>query len=232
MADRRWSQIDSKTWRFDEGPVRFFLLVGDDRALLVDCGMATFDALEQAADITSLPISLCLTHADRDHVASLDEFDQVYVSASELVHPELKGLPSTKVVALWDGEVIDLGQRELEVIALPGHTPGSVALLDRASRALFSGDPIQVDGRIFMFGPMRSMTGYILSLERLSTRVDDFDSIWPCHATCPIPPSTIVKLLDGARRVEAGQVGYAITEMHGTPVREYDVGVSTFLMEA
>ena len=231
MADTGWNQIAERTWCFDEGAVRFFLFVGDDRALLLDAGMTVHNAKELAAQITDLPIGLCLTHADRDHVGSIDEFDQVYVSASELVHPELKNRPYTSFVALWDGDVIDLGEKSLEVIALPGHTPGSIALLDKASRSLFSGDPIQQDGRIYMFGAMRSMAGYILSLERLATRTDEFDTIWPCHATCPIPPSTIELLLEGAKRVEAGEVGYAITEAHGTPIREYDVDVATFLMD-
>ena len=33
------SAIDERTWRIDEGGVRFFLVAGERRALLVDCGM-------------------------------------------------------------------------------------------------------------------------------------------------------------------------------------------------
>ncbi|WP_067793877.1 MBL fold metallo-hydrolase [Actinomadura formosensis] len=43
-------------------------------------------------------------------------------------------------IGLGEGDVIDLGGRRLEVLHLPGHTPGSIALLDAERDALFSGD--------------------------------------------------------------------------------------------
>ncbi|MGF2526011.1 MBL fold metallo-hydrolase, partial [Ralstonia pseudosolanacearum] len=71
-----------------------------------------------------------------------------------------------QIQPVYHGDIISLGHRDLEVISLPGHTPGSIAVLDRKYRALFSGDPIQ-DGRIFMFGVQREMHAYRLSLKRL-----------------------------------------------------------------
>lgn len=53
---------------------------------------------------------------------------------------------------LWEGTVIDLGFWKFEVILTPGHTPGSIMLLDREKRLLISGDTIQA-GDIYMFGP-------------------------------------------------------------------------------
>jgi glyoxylase-like metal-dependent hydrolase (beta-lactamase superfamily II) len=47
-----------------------------------------------------------------------------------------------------DGEVIDLGDRRLEVLHVPGHTPGSVALWEAATGLLFSGDTAYVDARL------------------------------------------------------------------------------------
>ena len=226
-----WTAIDDHTWRFDEEGVRFFLLEGTERALLVDSGMFTHNARELAEQVTDLPLSLCNTHCDRDHVASNDEFDEVWLSPMELVHPQAPH-DSRVVRPLWDGSVVDLGGRELEVIALPGHTPGSIALLDRASGMLFSGDPIQRDGRIFMFGPMRSLAAYIHSLKRLQARSSEIASIWPCHATCPIGVEAIGELIAGAEAVERGEVSYAMSEMHGTPIRAYDVGVSVLLCDA
>ena len=43
------------------------------------------------------------------------------------------------------GDIIDLGDRQYEVLHLPGHTHGSIALLDRANRELFSGDVVYDD---------------------------------------------------------------------------------------
>ena len=50
---------------------------------------------------------------------------------------------------LADGDVLDLGDRCLRVIHLPGHSPGSIALLDIGSdRSLFSGDVVYDSGEI------------------------------------------------------------------------------------
>ncbi|MCM3658654.1 MBL fold metallo-hydrolase [Agromyces mediolanus] len=46
---------------------------------------------------------------------------------------------------LADGDVIDLGDRELVTLHLPGHTPGSLALFEPAAGALFSGDVVYDD---------------------------------------------------------------------------------------
>jgi glyoxylase-like metal-dependent hydrolase (beta-lactamase superfamily II) len=58
----------------------------------------------------------------------------------ELSAYELRPVVPTR--RLVDGDLIDLGDRTLEVLHLPGHTPGSVGLLDTANRILFTGDVI------------------------------------------------------------------------------------------
>lgn len=55
----------------------------------------------------------------------------------------LRGARVTR--ALGDGDVIDLGDRSLEVVHLPGHSPGSIALFDVHDGALFSGDVLYDD---------------------------------------------------------------------------------------
>lgn len=226
-----WTALDERTWCYDEGGVRFFLVAGSERAALIDSGMRTHDARDLAGQLTSLPLMLVHTHCDIDHVGSDAQFDEIWVSPAELVHPQAPH-DFARVRPLWDGDVIDLGGRELEVIGLPGHTPGSLAFLDRATGWLFSGDPIQRDGRIFCFGPMRSMAAYIHSLERLQTRITEITAIWPCHATCPIDTTTISELIEGAKAVERGKVNYTMGEVHGNPIREYDVGISVLLCDA
>lgn len=49
-------------------------------------------------------------------------------------------LPRPKLLPLHEGDVFDLGGRALEVLASPGHSPGSVCFLDRERRLLFAGD--------------------------------------------------------------------------------------------
>ena len=67
--------------------MRFFLLAGTRRALLVDSGMTVHDAYDLVREVTELPVALFNTHCDIDHVGSNAQFDEVWVSPMELVHP-------------------------------------------------------------------------------------------------------------------------------------------------
>ena len=226
-----WVAIDERTWRYEEAGVRFFLLCGLERALLIDSGMTTTNARDLARELTDLPLSLFNTHCDPDHIASNAQFDEVWLCPSELVHP-LAPKGSDRIRAVWDGDIIDLGDRQLEAIALPGHTPGSTALLDRSSGMLFSGDPVQRDGRIYMFGAMRNISAYIHSLKRLKQWEDRIVSIWPSHATCPVDAATIDLLIEGAQAVEKNALPHSVEELRGTTVWAYDAGASVFLCDA
>lgn len=74
--------------------------------------------------------------------------------------------PATVTRTLVDGDVIDLGDRWLRVVHLPGHTPGSVVLLDEDLRWLYTGDVLN-DGPVFdeMFGA--DIPTYVASMRRL-----------------------------------------------------------------
>ncbi len=222
-----WTKIDEKTYQYDEDGVRFFLVIGEKKALLIDSGMQTRNAKELAQEITDLPIGLFNTHADIDHVGSNDEFDEIMMNPAELVNYD-KPCTWQNIIPVYDGDVIDLGGRELTAIALPGHTPGSTGLLDKESGAFFSGDPIQ-DGRIFMFGPMRNMSAYIHSLKRLKQYERDIKNIYPCHGTAPVDFSIVDKLIDGAIRVEKGEVTPEKAERFGQTISVYDIGAAIFL---
>lgn len=226
-----FEKIAENTWVCDEGHVRFFLLTGERQALLVDSGMETKNARDLAREVTDLPLLLFNTHADRDHTGSNEQFDQILMNPAEFVN-YASSHPSRKMVPVFDGDILDLGQRPLKAIALPGHTPGSTALLDIKSGMLFSGDPIQQDGRIFMFGPMRDLAAYILSLKRLLTLTDGIGEIFPCHGKYPVGMDLVPALIAGAEKIEKGDLRPRITEVFGKSVAEYDIGCSTFLCDA
>ena len=224
-------KICDSTWQINDGGVRFFLLAGGERALLIDSGMTVHNAKEIAEELTDLPVMLLNTHADPDHIGSNGEFDEFYMNPAEATNYYKAHGRGGRIVPVWDGDVIDLGGRELEIIHLPGHTPGSVAVLDIANRALYSGDPIQKNGGIFMFGPQRELHAYVLSLEKLMAMRDRFDKIYPSHAECPITPDVIPALRDGALRVLSGEISGEVSEMHGRRMRRCDIGVSTLLCD-
>jgi glyoxylase-like metal-dependent hydrolase (beta-lactamase superfamily II) len=79
---------------------------------------------------------------------------------------------------LVEGDVLDLGRSQLEVIELPGHTPGSIGLLDRGSRALYSGDAIYEEGLIDDL-PESDVDAYIATMTRLADL--DVDIVHPGH---------------------------------------------------
>ena len=218
------------TFRIDDGGVRFFLLCGTERALLVDSGMTVQDAREIAEGLTSLPLSLLNTHADRDHIASDDAFDEV------MMHPDeeplyRKGGHGNRVVPVRGGDVIDLGDRPLTVVDLPGHTPGSIAVLDRKNRVLISGDPIQQNGNVFMFGSHRNLPLYIESLKSLLSLLGEVDEIWPSHADLPVSPSVVPLLIEGAEKILRGELTGEPVEMHGRTIHRVDLGVTGMLVE-
>ncbi len=51
-------QINDTTWRIEDNGVRFFLLTGTEKALLIDSGMNTPNAKQIAESITKLPVML------------------------------------------------------------------------------------------------------------------------------------------------------------------------------
>ena len=224
-----WIRIDDNTYLYEDGGVRFFLLIGKEYALLVDSGMQVRNAKELASSITDKEIRLFNTHTDPDHIGSNDEFDEVMMNPAELVNYG-KPYSSKSILPVYDGDIIDLGERELLAIALPGHTPGSTALLDKNNGMLFSGDPIQ-DGKIFMFGPMRDISSYILSLRRLLELKEDILKIYPSHGTYPLDISIVDKLIEGAQRVENNEISAKQVELFGNKINAYDIGVATLLCE-
>ena len=64
-----------------------------------------------------------------------------------------------------DGDVIDLGDRRFEVLHIPGHSPGSIALWEAETGLLFSGDTLYLDDRLSWDDPEAGAA----SLRRLAT---------------------------------------------------------------
>ena len=222
-------QINENTWRIEDNSVRFFLLTGTTDALLIDSGMRTSNAREIAESITTLPLQLLNTHADPDHISGNGMFESMRMHAMEESNYRMHGGTGT-IVPIHHGDQIDLGDRLLEIIHLPGHTPGSIAVLDRNHRVLISGDPIQ-DGRIFMFGARRNMNDYIESLENLSQYEGRFDTIYPSHGTFPVFPELIPKLISGAKQILAGQAEGTMVDMFGKSVKLYQFDFAGFLCD-
>jgi glyoxylase-like metal-dependent hydrolase (beta-lactamase superfamily II) len=134
------------------------------------------------------------------------------------------------VKPLWEGDRIDLGGRSFKVILLPGHTPGSITLLDAENRALFSGDSVQA-GTIYMFGPGRNLKAYIASMIKLAAISKQFDAVYPSHGPIPVSRDILDGLILGAKRVLNGEIEGVKAERADISAKVYDVGVAKFLYE-
>lgn len=223
-------EIYEGAWLFDEGGVKFFLLEGSERAILIDSGMQTHDARTLAEKITSLPLSLINTHADDDHLGSIQQFESFYMHPAECPNFYRQSRQG-KIDPVWDGDVIDLGGRPLKIIHTPGHTPGSIAILDVNARRIFTGDPIQ-DGRIFMFGPMRDLHSYIHSVNRLISLSESFDVIYPSHGSETADPKDLPKFKEAAENILSNKAAGKTEDMWGNKITAYDMGFATFLCDA
>ena len=223
-------ELFANTWAETDPGVRIFLLAGREKALLIDTGMTGLDLHAITSLHTDLPLQLLNTHADRDHIAGNAQFQEFYMHPSEAAFYRNVQHGSGKLLPVFDGDLIDLGGRTLEIIHLPGHTPGSITVLDWENRCLIGGDPIQEDGNIYMFGDHRNMDAYIAGLERLLERGDS-DFIYPSHAKEKVSRDVIPELIDGAKDILAGKIPGKEIEVHGKKVTSCDVGVSRFLCE-
>lgn len=221
--------INENTWRIEDSFVRMFVLEGEESALLIDGGMSAFNARELAEQITAKPITMILTHADRDHVAGTVGFDSFFMHPSEASNFYNAQKQEGCFVAIENGQRIDLGNREIEIVHLPGHTPGSIALLDVKGRMLFSGDSVQ-DGDIYMFGEQREIHAYRSSMEKLQHQMSRFDTVYPSHGSVTVEKDIIPKLLEAADIILSGNCSCTDMEMRGMTVRRYDATIAGFLL--
>lgn len=225
-------KISDHFWIFEENGVRSFLFEGDRRAMLIDTGFGTLQIRELAEGLTDLPIFLVNTHTDKDHTGRNADFKPVYMHPAEMDHYK-NALPKDccmeDVCPLWEGDIIDLGYWKFEVILTPGHTPGSIMLLEREKRMLISGDSIQ-NGDIFMFGAGRNMQAFLSSLKKMIAMADAFDSIWPSHGSYPLTADIIPGILKGAQDLLAGKLPDQ-DPPRPMPCRKYVCDVAAFLYQ-
>lgn len=147
-------KIDDHTW-IGSGHLMasesIYLVEGDDKAILIDAGTSIKDLDDIVASITDKPVTLVATHAHPDHVGSAAYFPELYLNKGESENmtrmlADYKG----EVKYLEDGQVFDLGGREIQVVFTPAHTPGSTTYIDKEAGYGFSGDSFG-SGNLLLF---------------------------------------------------------------------------------
>jgi len=200
--------MGENTYVIEDNMVRCFLFVGTKHALLVDAGFGGEgrSLMELVRTLTDKSVELVITHADPDHIGFAGEFDTVYMHESEIArYTAMEGRNDESVVPLAADCAIDIGGRYFEVLHVPGHTPGSIALLDCEGRILIAGD--SVSGMpVFMFGEGRDIHAFMESMKMLSGMKEAFDAIYPSHGPIPLPPEQIDKQIEAAEMYLAGKL--------------------------
>jgi hydroxyacylglutathione hydrolase len=108
-----------------------------------------------------------------------------------------------------DGQAFGLGGRTLEVIALSGHSPGSICLLDRQARLLWTGDSIH-SGTVWLhLQESLHLEQFLDNLRRIQGFAGAFDRILPAHgdlSALPLPKHTLDDLIAGIERILSGEI--------------------------
>jgi glyoxylase-like metal-dependent hydrolase (beta-lactamase superfamily II) len=194
-----------------------YLLVGDERALLVDTGSGLSDLPSVVALLTDRPVTALPTHVHWDHIGGIERFDRhalLDVPATrrlaagatvQTTYPSsLSVRGHTFKVDDWlePNTEIDLGGRRLEVLSTPGHSADGLTLVDRRRRVACVGD-LLYEGLLLAALPGSGMASYAASVRRLGAYTNDVDLLLPGHGR-PLHPSVVGPLARAIGRVAAG----------------------------
>jgi len=122
---------------------------------------------------------------------------------------------------LNDGDILDLGNLNLEVIHTPGEAPDHICLLDTTARILFSGD-ILLKGSIWTHLDGGSIMDLRKSYLKLLKYYDCFDYIMPGHNETMLDKNLLKKTLAGVESILSGSINpRTITDPWGKSLKKY-----------
>lgn len=165
-----------------------FLFVGTARALLLDTGAAVdsdvygtvMEILQERVStlrVSPVPLVVAHTHSHGDHRSA----DKQFVNAAGV--EALVGLSLEAVIEFWGftdwpnaASTFDLGDRTLDVIPIPGHHETSIAVYDRKTRFLLTGDSVY-PGHLFI-PSQEAWPDVTASLERLVRFAETHPVAW------------------------------------------------------
>ena len=125
---------------------------------------------------------------------------------------------------LMDGDRLNIGGRDLEVIYTPGEAADHICLLDRVDRILFCGD-ILLHGPVWTHLEGGSLEDLITSYKRLMSFWNDFDYLMPGHNEPWLDKDLLPEALAGAEKVISGQAEFReIVDPWNRRLRQYSFG--------
>ncbi|WP_027963739.1 MBL fold metallo-hydrolase [Halalkalibacillus halophilus] len=250
------TQLDENTFAISEyghwEKVHSFLIIGKDRAALVDTGLG-IDNIKRVTDqLTALPIIVLTTHVHWDHIGSHGEFEHIYVHKAEedwLING-IKKLPIEQIRKdvsrditkptpdsfnpetyrpfqgkptglLSDGEIVELGNRDLTIYHTPGHSPGHIVIFDQSTGYLFTGDLLYDETPVYAFFPTTSPDDLVDSLEKISN-IPGVNKIYGGHNSAGIEASILSEVKRGVDYLKQNKLvkfGTGVHEFKGFSVK-------------
>jgi glyoxylase-like metal-dependent hydrolase (beta-lactamase superfamily II) len=222
-----------------EQQVLCYLIVGDKQALLFDSGLGMGRLGEVVRRLTSLPVVVLNSHTHFDHVGGNYEFSTIYAVDSDFTRKNAQGHPNSYMLknagpsgacpplpvgfdfskytikpfpithTIHNGDIIDLGGRQLEVLLTPGHTPDALCLLDRTQKELFTGDTFYPD-EIWLWWPETDLDAYQKSIERIAALAPSLRILRPAHAAPEADPALLAAVARSLPQARSGKMSYKI----------------------
>jgi len=231
---------------------QIYLVMGDDSTLLIDTGMGigSLKTFIEKFDLKNLIV--VNTHGHPDHAGGNGEFSEVYlhpedkdlydnICSDKVRISDISNMlkkPGSEyenkiinyvdnVVSIEDSSSIDLGNRIIETMLIPGHTKGSICLFDKKTGTLFSGDMITATDTWLYLDCCYSLQTYVKTLKKLENTNWDIRQICPGHLPSPISPEMIRNKITCAEKILiSGEKGEPFETFAGKGLRYTDAGTS------
>ena len=147
-----------------------------NEGVIIDTPAEPEKLLDQLGDVKIK--NILITHKHQDHLLGFDEITGKVGAPVGIGTEDVDGLPRPPEVELKDGDVIKFGNRELQVLATPGHTDGARCFL--YGKHLFTGDTL------FPGGPGKTRSPEALrqvvdSITRKLLVLPDDTAVYPGH---------------------------------------------------
>jgi hydroxyacylglutathione hydrolase len=227
-------EIAEKVWIIHDKWVNTYLIEGDEKSLLVDTGWGIGNLSGLVSSLKSLPLTVINTHGHPDHVCGNYQFDSVYIHADDVSMMEhnftsevkghmLKRFMNMNLPEGFSGESwinagmpdytplkspmsFDLGGRTIDVIEIPGHTPGSICLYEHKEKLLFSGDSVSEGTLLLHLEGGLPLRIFLKGVDRLVGMNDRIAYIMPSHGRSPIDPAVLSDLQKGLGKILSGEI--------------------------
>ncbi len=221
------------------------LIVGQERALLIDTAFGIGDLRGLVETLTDKPVDVVNTHFHGDHSAGNGQFETVFIHKYDIPYLEMSekaenrllpapgtyreediiSLRSAKHIAMEDGFIFRLGEgHEVEVIHMPGHAAGGCMLLDRKYNLLFSGDavvftPTLIIGRFPApyYPEYLTVTAFRDALKKALPRCKNVKKLYTGHSVQGISPVYLTDMMDCCEKIIAHPDQYEIYDYVSDP---------------